>query len=86
MKKFVLQALCGKEIVIPTLTDETITLDLKSEVINPTTIKRVQGYGLPFLKNPSQRGDLLVSFIIKFPESLSPTARDILYEKLPCTI
>lgn len=80
---YVLQALCGTEIVVPTLTDKKIPLNLKSEVIKPTTVKRLQGHGLPFAKEPSRRGDLLVSFDIKFPERLSPAVRDILYDTLP---
>ncbi|XP_050441344.1 dnaJ protein homolog 1-like [Adelges cooleyi] len=77
------QALCGTEIVVPTLTDKKIPLNLKSEVIKPTTVKRLQGHGLPFPKEPSRRGDLLISFDIKFPESLSTSIRDILYDTLP---
>ncbi|XP_050541901.1 dnaJ protein homolog 1-like [Daktulosphaira vitifoliae] len=77
------QALCGTEIVVPTLSDKKIPLNLKSEVIKPTTVKRLQGHGLPFPKEPSRRGDLLVSFDIKFPEVLSPAVRDILYDTLP---
>lgn len=83
MEKCCLQALCGTEIVVPTLTDKKIPLNLKSEVIKPSTIKRLQGHGLPFAKEPSRRGDLLVSFDIKFPEILSPAVRDILYDTLP---
>ncbi|VVC29925.1 DnaJ domain,DnaJ domain, conserved site,Chaperone DnaJ, C-terminal,HSP40/DnaJ peptide- [Cinara cedri] len=77
------QALCGTEIVVPTLTDKKIPLNLKSEVIKPTTVKRLQGHGLPYPKEPSRRGDLLVSFDIKFPEVLSPALKDILYDTLP---
>lgn len=77
------QALCGTEIVVPTLTDKKIPLNLKSEVIKPTTVKRLQGHGLPFAKEPSRRGDLLVSFDIKFPEVLSHAVKDILYDTLP---
>lgn len=78
-----MQALCGTEITVPTLTDKKIPMILKSEVIKPSTVKRLQGHGLPFAKEPNRRGDLLVSFDIKFPEVLSPAVRDILYDTLP---
>lgn len=54
-----------------------------SEVVKPTTVKRLQGHGLPIAKEPNRRGDLLVSFDIKFPEILSSTVKDILFDALP---
>lgn len=77
------QALCGTIIEVPTLTGEKITLNLTREIIKPTMVKRIEGHGLPFHKEPSQKGDLLVSFDIKFPDTLSQNARDILYDTLP---
>lgn len=77
------QALCGTVVEIPTLVGEKITLNLTREIVKPTTVKRIQGHGLPFPKEPSRKGDLLVSFDIKFPESLSQSAKDIIYDTLP---
>ncbi|XP_022182277.1 dnaJ protein homolog 1-like [Myzus persicae] len=77
------QALCGVDIVVPTLTDKKLPLNLKSEVVKPTTVKRFQGYGLPYAKEQSRRGDLLVSFDIKFPETISPAVRAVLCDTLP---
>ncbi|XP_066587755.1 dnaJ protein homolog 1 [Prorops nasuta] len=77
------QALCGAVIEIPTLTGEKITLNLSREIVKPATVKRIQGHGLPYPKEPSRKGDLLVSFDIKFPEILSQSAKDILYDTLP---
>lgn len=77
------QALCGTVIEVPTLTGERITLNLTREIIKPNLVKRIQGHGLPFPKEPSRKGDLLVSFDIKFPETLTPNAKDILYDTLP---
>ncbi|XP_058799688.1 dnaJ protein homolog 1-like [Phymastichus coffea] len=77
------QALCGCLLEIPTLVGEKITLNLTREIIKPTTVKRIQGRGLPFPKEPSRKGDLLVSFDIKFPESLTQSAKDILFDTLP---
>lgn len=77
------EALCGTQVNVPTLTGEKIPLNTKGEVIRPNTTRRIQGKGLPFPKEPSRRGDLLISFDIKFPEHLSQSARDILVDLLP---
>lgn len=78
-----LQALCGTVICVPTLTGEKIQLSLLDEIIKPTTVKRIPAKGLPFPKEPNRRGDLLVNFDIKFPDSLSTNVKDILYDTLP---
>lgn len=77
------QALCGTILSVPTLSGEKIQLNLLNEVIKPNTVKRIQGKGLPFPKEPNRRGDLLVSFDIKFPDSLTTNVKDIIYDTLP---
>ncbi|XP_065209376.1 dnaJ protein homolog 1 [Planococcus citri] len=77
------QALCGTIVSVPTLSGEKIQLNLLNEVIKPNTVKRIQGKGLPFPKEPNRRGDLLVSFDIKFPDSLTANVKDIIYDTLP---
>ena len=77
------KALCGTIVDVPTLSGEKITLNLTHEIVKPTTVKRIQGHGLPFPKEPSRKGDLMVSFDIKFPESLTQSAKDIIYDTLP---
>ena len=41
------------------------------EVIKPGFTKRFAGEGLPYPKDPSRRGDLIVEFDIIFPETMS---------------
>ena len=41
------------------------------------------GYGLPLSKEPSKKGDILVTFDIQFPEKLSQNAKDLLHDLLP---
>ncbi|KAE8748139.1 hypothetical protein FOCC_FOCC005142 [Frankliniella occidentalis] len=77
------EALCGIRIEVPTLTGERIPVNLTHEIIKPTTVKRIQGYGLPFPKEPTRKGDLLVSFDIQFPDNLCQSAKDILFDALP---
>lgn len=76
------EALCGVRIEIPTLSKGRITMN-SSEVLKPNTAKRIQGQGLPFPKDPSKRGDLIVCFDIAFPDTLSDTVKQILYDTLP---
>lgn len=76
------EALCGTTIEVPTLTGEKLCIDMLNEIVKPTTIKRISGQGLPLPKEPSKRGDLLVNFDIKFPDHLSRSAKDILYDTL----
>jgi len=77
------QALCGCTVEVPTMTTKSIPLHFTNEVIKPNTVRRIQGYGLPLPKEPSRKGDLIVNFEIKFPDHLSPSAKDILYDTLP---
>ncbi|KAJ3622716.1 hypothetical protein MTP99_019001 [Tenebrio molitor] len=77
------QALCGCTIEAPTMSSTKIPLHYTSEVIKPNTVRRIQGYGLPLPKEPTRRGDLIVNFDIKFPDTLSQPVKDILYDTLP---
>ncbi|XP_044269674.1 dnaJ protein homolog 1-like [Tribolium madens] len=77
------QALCGGFVTIPTLSEKTIRLELGPETIKPTTLKRIPGQGLPFPKEPSKRGDIIVDFNIKFPDKLTQQVKNVLAEKLP---
>merc|ERR1719150_3083269 len=77
------EALCGVLVDIPTLSGDKIPLNLANEVIRPTTVKRIPGYGLPLSKEPSKKGDILVTFDIQFPEKLSQNTKDLLHDLLP---
>ena len=76
-------ALCGSVLEIPTLeAGRKQGLNLMDEVIKPNTVKKLQGYGLPFPKEPSRKGDLIVKFDIQFPDRLSGAAKDVLSDIL----
>lgn len=75
-------ALCGCQVNIPTLTGESLPLRLK-EVVKPTTVRRMGGYGLPYPKDPNRKGDLLIHFEIKFPETLNENTKQLLKDILP---
>lgn len=53
-----------------------------TDVVKPTTEKRLTGDGLPIAKQPSTRGDIIVKFDIKFPDSLTSDQK----EKLSSTL
>lgn len=76
------EALCGTKVEIPTLTAEKVILIL-TDVTKPNTVKRFSGRGLPFPKDPSRRGDLIVVLEIKFPEHLSESSKQVLKDCLP---
>ncbi|KAL1129567.1 hypothetical protein AAG570_012512 [Ranatra chinensis] len=76
-------ALCGTDIEVPTLTGNKIHYQIKDEIIKPRTVKRIPGEGLPFPKEPHRRGDLLIAFDIKFPDSLEPSSKEYLRNLLP---
>jgi len=75
------EALCGSVVQVPTLEGKKVGINC-NEVIKPTTTKRLQGYGLPFPKEPNRRGDLIVSFDVLFPDTVSTTSKRTLYEAL----
>ena len=78
------QALIGAQLEIPTLTGRVITLPF-TDIIKPGSTRRVQGEGLPYPKQPLQRGDLIVEFDIQFPDQLSDRTKRILSAELPET-
>lgn len=77
------QALCGTVVVVPTMSGDQVTINFQNEIVKPTTVKRLQGYGLPLPKEPGIKGDLIVNFDIKFPDKISKTVREVLYDTLP---
>jgi len=69
-------------VTVPTLTGEKLQLRI-SDIIKPTSTKRIPNQGLPFTKEPHKRGDLIVNFDIKFPDNLPEPTKHILSDMLP---
>lgn len=46
-------------------------------------IFRISGHGLPNPKLNGKRGDLIVEFDVRFPDTLSPAAKDLIMNALP---
>jgi DnaJ-class molecular chaperone len=77
------EALCGTRVDVPLLGGERTTVNLQDEIVKPTTVKRMVGKGLPLPKDPSRRGDLVISFDIVFPDRLPTTTRELFRNNLP---
>merc|ERR1712107_822314 len=76
------ESLYGTVVQVPTLEGTKVGINCTGEVLKPTTTKRLQGYGLPLPKEPNKRGDLIVSFDVLFPDQLSQSSKDIIYDVL----
>ena len=79
----ILQALCGARAEVPLLGGERMVINLQDEIVKPSSVKRIVGKGLPNPKDPGRKGDLIVSFDIVFPKSLSQSTRDLFRSQLP---
>ncbi|GFS37506.1 dnaJ homolog subfamily B member 4 [Nephila pilipes] len=76
------QALCGANLMIPTLTGELLPLEI-NDVIYPDMEHRFFGQGLPVPKDNARRGNLVVVFKVQFPDTLSDDAKSVLMDCLP---
>ncbi|XP_071953894.1 dnaJ homolog subfamily B member 1-like [Antedon mediterranea] len=75
-------ALVGTTLQVPTIEGRTIQVPVH-DVIKPSTKKRISGEGLPFPKQPTRRGDLIITFDIGFPEHITNSTKEILADCLP---
>jgi DnaJ-class molecular chaperone len=76
-------ALCGARFDVPTLSGEIIWWrDASSGILQPTTQRRLPGYGPPYPKEPNRHGDLIITFDIKFPDHLPETVLEVLRDTL----
>lgn len=51
------------------ILDTTFILNLFFKVIKPGDVKTIRGEGMPQYKNPFEKGNLYVTFQIKFPDN-----------------
>jgi curved DNA-binding protein len=57
--------------------DRTVKMDIPPETVNGR-IFRLRGLGMPHLKHPDQRGDLLVTVEAMLPGQLSQAEKELL--------
>jgi curved DNA-binding protein len=62
-----------------TSIDRTVRLDIPAETPNGRVF-RLKGLGMPYLKNPDQRGDLYVTVEAVLPKHLSKKEKDLIQQ------
>lgn len=63
-------ALCGGQVDVPRIDGHPVRHPLLG-VVGPDSEDVIPGQGMPISKQPGKRGDLLVSYNIKFPRTIS---------------
>jgi len=74
-------ALLNPVIEIETLDGRKLRLNM-NEVITPNKKHVIKGEGMPISKTPGQKGDIIVSFDIKFPQRLSEQQKQLIERAL----
>ena len=63
------EALCGMNIVVKHLDGRELNItNPPGRIIKPGDVKGITGEGMPFYKNPFEKGNLYVKFDVTFPE------------------
>lgn len=70
-------ALTGSLVIVEGLEKENIELKLDN-VVTPDSVRHVKGQGMSRRSQPSQRGDMVISFNVSFPDKLLPAERALL--------
>lgn len=64
------EALCGFSFVVRQLDKRDLLIRHPAgQVIKPGDVKVISGEGMPIYKNPFERGNLYITFTVKFPEN-----------------
>jgi len=76
------QALTNPVIEILTLDDRKLRITMP-DVVTPNSKQVIRGEGMPLQKDPTQKGDLVITFNIRFPSSLSTQQKAAIANALP---
>jgi len=74
-------ALINPVVEIETLDGRKLRMNM-NEVITPNKKHVIQGEGMPISKTPGKKGDMIVSFDIKFPQRLSEQQKQLIERAL----
>lgn len=84
MELHIVEALCGFQKVIKTLDNRQLVItSLPGEVVKHGDTKFIMNEGMPHIKDPFNKGKLIIQFTVKFPNSLPPSVVPILENCLP---
>ncbi|KAH0787303.1 DnaJ domain containing protein [Histomonas meleagridis] len=75
-------AIRGAEIEIENFDGEKVQIDLKGGIQHGEQ-RRIHELGLPYFLDNSHRGDLVITFSIEFPKSLTDEQKAIIQSELP---
>ncbi|KAM9348332.1 dnaJ homolog subfamily B member 13 [Symphorus nematophorus] len=74
-------ALTGFSVDVETLDGRLLSIPI-NDIVHPAYKKVVTGEGMPLSQDPSQRGNLIISFDIQFPEKLSAERKHLIKQAL----
>ncbi|XP_034538703.1 dnaJ homolog subfamily B member 13 [Notolabrus celidotus] len=74
-------ALTGFSVDVETLDGRLLTIPI-NDIVHPAYKKVVTGEGMPLSQNPSQRGHLIITFEVQFPEKLSAERKQLIKHAL----
>lgn len=78
------EALCGFQKVIKTLDGRDLVITaIPGEVTKNGECKYIAGEGMPYYKNPMEKGRMLIQFSVVFPNEISPHVIPALENCLP---
>lgn len=70
MKIELAEALCGFQRVVTHLDDrQLVVTSLPGQILSHGDLKIIRGEGMPFYKDPFTKGNLYISFKVKFPDA-----------------
>ena len=56
--------------MVDTLSGRRLRVNVR-DIVSPNYTKRIAGEGMPVARNPSQKGDLILRFNVRWPSSLT---------------
>lgn len=75
-------ALTGFKIDVPSLDNRILRVNVR-DVVTPSYTKVVRGEGMPSSKAVGQKGDLIITFDVRYPRSIDESAKEQLKTLLP---
>ncbi|XP_073335715.1 dnaJ homolog subfamily B member 13 [Pagrus major] len=74
-------ALTGFSVDVETLDGRLLSIPI-NEIVHPAYKKVMTGEGMPLSQDPAQRGNLIITFDIQFPETLSAEGKHLIKQAL----